>query len=216
MSRTRRFGNLVEWNDVKAHANGHKHGISFEVAQSALQDPNALMLHDRIDAKGKDRWKTIGRAASHLVLLVVYVLQQEHPEEAYRILSARRASKWERQSYEKRVFDTEFAVSWGRRPPKTTFRKKRRVYARALENRAWGRRTEIQSVCLEAGGPRNGSARRLLPRPLRVRRSTRQSYKRAAGGIQKMHFGTYSSRPFSRRCRRRERWQTSQATGRQP
>lgn len=218
MSDTQRFSNrthLVEWNYAKGRTNRRKHGISFEVAQRVLQDPNAVVLHDRIESKGENRWKTIGRAASHLVLLVVYVLRQEYPKEAFRILSARRASKWERQSYEKRVFDAGFASTWGQRRPRTTFRKKRNGYAHASENRAWGRRTETQSASLEVGISRNGSARRLFPRSSRVRRSTKQRYRHSARGIQKKHFGNYGSRPFPHRCRGRARCQTSQSTGRQ-
>lgn len=215
MSYKRRFDNLVEWNHAKARKNGHKHGISFEVAQRALQDPNALVLYDRIDSEGEDRWKAIGRAASHLVLLVVYVLQQDQAEEAFRILSARRASKWERQSYETRVFDPDFAISYGYRQPRTTFRKKRTGYAHAAENRAWCRRTETQSVSLEVVISRDGSARRLAPKSSRVRRSTKQGYGHSAHGIQKKHFGYYGSRPLPYRPRGRSRCQTSQNTGRQ-
>ena len=39
---------LFEWNDAKARANLRKHGISFETATLAFDDPNLVMIKDRV------------------------------------------------------------------------------------------------------------------------------------------------------------------------
>jgi uncharacterized DUF497 family protein len=86
---------VFEWDHAKERSNRRKHGISFGMARGVFRDPNALMLHERVDFRGEDRWRTIGRAASQPVLLVAYVLRREHPSEVIRIVSARRASRCE-------------------------------------------------------------------------------------------------------------------------
>ena len=98
---------LFEWDHAKERSNRRRHGITFGMALGVFRDPNALMLHERVDFRGEDRWRTIGRAASQAVLLVAYVLRREHPSEVIRIVSARRASRCERQPYERNAFTAQ-------------------------------------------------------------------------------------------------------------
>jgi uncharacterized protein len=46
-----------EWNEAKAAANLKKHGVSFETAVRAFDDPFSLSEQDRIEA-GEQRWQT--------------------------------------------------------------------------------------------------------------------------------------------------------------
>jgi uncharacterized DUF497 family protein len=48
-----------EWDPIKARANKRKHGVSFEIARYAFDDPDAVADHDRIE-DGERRWQTIG------------------------------------------------------------------------------------------------------------------------------------------------------------
>src|SRR5258708_20021882 len=90
-----------EWDSAKARANLRKHGVSFEIARQVFEDPDALVEQDRIEGGGR-RWQTIGTVDGVLLLLVVHNVEygDEGPEETIRIISARRASRRERKSYE--------------------------------------------------------------------------------------------------------------------
>jgi uncharacterized protein len=91
-----------EWDNVKAHSNRRKHGISFDIAKHIFDDPDALMNQDRIEG-GEGRWQTIGTVDGILLLLVAHTIEAEedNSEETIRIISARRADRKERERYEK-------------------------------------------------------------------------------------------------------------------
>jgi hypothetical protein len=91
-----------EWDPAKARANKRKHGVSFDVARSIFDDPDALADHDRVE-DGEHRWQTLGLAGGVLLLLVAHTVRFENEEndEIIRIISARRADRKERQRYEK-------------------------------------------------------------------------------------------------------------------
>ena len=85
----------VAWDPNKAKANLKKHGVHFSDAESVLFDPDALSCEDT-DAEGEQRHVTIGRDALGRVLVVVYTYRGED----VRLISARRATRQERQAYE--------------------------------------------------------------------------------------------------------------------
>lgn len=81
------------WNRDKATANLRKHGIDFADAVSVFSDDLALTIPDeRFD---EERFVTIGVDGFGRVLVVVYTLRGE----AIRVISARKASRQERQQY---------------------------------------------------------------------------------------------------------------------
>lgn len=90
---------LFEWDENKNNVNKVKHGIDFESAASVFDDP--LML-SRVDEDG--RCQTIGYSEGCILLLFVAHTYQEADEIVVRIISARRASKHEREHYEKGSF----------------------------------------------------------------------------------------------------------------
>jgi len=90
-----------EWDPLKARANERKHGVSFEVARYAFDDPDALMNHERIE-RGERRWQTLGMVGGTLLLLVAHTVEFEEGEgEIIRIISARQAERKEKRRYEK-------------------------------------------------------------------------------------------------------------------
>jgi len=90
-----------EWDPAKAEANWRKHKVRFEVAARVFADPFAWTAQDRIE-NGETRWQTLGVVeGSRLVLLVAHAISEsEDGTEVIRIISARRADRKERQSYE--------------------------------------------------------------------------------------------------------------------
>lgn len=84
---------VYQWNRDKAAANLCKHGIDFADAVSVFSDDLAITIPDeRFD---EERFVTIGVDAFGRVL-VVYTLRDDE----IRVISARRATRQERQQYE--------------------------------------------------------------------------------------------------------------------
>ena len=82
-----------EWDPAKAASNLGKHGVDFPTATRAFDDPNIrLSLDPR--PRGERRYRAIG-SVSGVVFFVSYTMRGE----ICRIISARRASRRERQSY---------------------------------------------------------------------------------------------------------------------
>ncbi|HWN50557.1 MAG TPA: BrnT family toxin [Xanthobacteraceae bacterium] len=83
-----------EWDRTKAAANYKKHGVRFEHAVLAFEDPFALVELDESEEYGEDRFLLTGRAADGIVV-VVYTERGER----VRIISAREATEYERRNY---------------------------------------------------------------------------------------------------------------------
>ena len=75
-----------------------KHGIRFSDAEMVLFDPNALTRED-LDETNEQRIVSIGRDAIDRVIVVVYTYRGE----GIRLISARPATKRERESYEEGI-----------------------------------------------------------------------------------------------------------------
>jgi uncharacterized DUF497 family protein len=90
---------LFEWDPTKERSNVRKHGISFDVARLVFDDPDAISDQDRFEG-GEYRWQTIGLVNGVLMLTVAYTVRDGAEAETIRIISARRASRWERRRYE--------------------------------------------------------------------------------------------------------------------
>ena len=84
------------WDSRKAAANLANHGVLFETAVDALNDPFQLSLPDPHD--DDDRWRTIARI-DHRTLFIVHTIFEE--DGSGRIISARLATPRERKAYEK-------------------------------------------------------------------------------------------------------------------
>ena len=55
---------------------------------------------DRIE-NGEERWQTLGMVGNVLLLLVAHTFAEQEDKEVVRIISARKATRKERQKYEK-------------------------------------------------------------------------------------------------------------------
>jgi uncharacterized protein len=84
-----------EWDNAKAVSNKRKHGISFEDASEAMRDPDVVEDLDTQDEYGEDRMIAYAKLEGQ-VLVVIYTMRGD----LYRIISARRAEKHERNYYE--------------------------------------------------------------------------------------------------------------------
>jgi uncharacterized DUF497 family protein len=89
-----------EWDSVKARVNLHKHSVSFEDAMHVFEDPDALFEQDHTDVSGETRWHALGLAGGVAVLLVVHTVREEDESETIRLISARQATRKERNRYE--------------------------------------------------------------------------------------------------------------------
>jgi hypothetical protein len=86
----------VAWNDRKAESNLRKHRVSFEEAVTALMDPAAITFFDEGEHE-EEREITIGHSVRHRLLVVV---RTERKGDAVRVISARKATRKERHTYE--------------------------------------------------------------------------------------------------------------------
>jgi uncharacterized DUF497 family protein len=87
-----------EWDSVKAETNRAKHGISFEEALTVFADRLARILNDPDHSVDERREIIIGHSVRHRLLLLSFVER----EGAIRIISARPATRSERDDYEKK------------------------------------------------------------------------------------------------------------------
>lgn len=85
------------WDRAKAQSNRRKHGVSFEEALTVFGDSLAR-IHDDPDHSERERREIIvGNSATGRLLLVSFTERRR----AIRLISARRATRHEREDYEK-------------------------------------------------------------------------------------------------------------------
>lgn len=94
-----------EWDRDKAGRNLAKHGMSFDLACRVWDDPNHVLVPDRI-VDGEERWHAVGRVGGVAILVVVHVYPDPEDETRIRLISARKATSHERRHYETTAFDT--------------------------------------------------------------------------------------------------------------
>ena len=91
---------VFTWDVQKAISNYEKHGISFEEAATAFGDPDGLHIADRPHSSKEMRFIRIGESSSSRVLTVVFTVRKlSNDKETIRIISARQASRKEREAY---------------------------------------------------------------------------------------------------------------------
>ncbi|HNQ21893.1 MAG TPA: BrnT family toxin [Phycisphaerae bacterium] len=85
-----------EWNAEKAKRNFKKHGILFEEAATVFGDPRSLTIDDPLHSTAEERWVTMGMTYRHRLVVVVHTSRGN----AIRVISARKATRRERKTYE--------------------------------------------------------------------------------------------------------------------
>ena len=87
---------IFEWNSSKAQQSIKKHGVSFEEAATVFGDPSSLTIRDPLHSVGEERFVIIGYSYRPRLLVVVHTERGKR----IRIISARRATRRERKTYE--------------------------------------------------------------------------------------------------------------------
>jgi uncharacterized DUF497 family protein len=88
----------ITWDAVKAKSNRLKHQVFFPDVEPVFYDPSAITIED-VDSRGEARFITIGLDALGRLIVVVYTYR----DSTIRLISARKASKTERKTYEKGI-----------------------------------------------------------------------------------------------------------------
>lgn len=74
------------WDENKNKLNVEKHGLSFDDAITAWNDPFGFELYDEKNSSiGEDRWFRFGKMKNGEIIRIVYT---EYPNEIYRIITA--------------------------------------------------------------------------------------------------------------------------------
>lgn len=90
-----------EWDEAKNKKNRQKHGIWFEEAQSVFDDPFARVFYDFSHSDDEDRYLIIGMSTASRILILVHGFRNH--DSVVRIISARKATRKEREVYEERI-----------------------------------------------------------------------------------------------------------------
>ena len=87
---------IFEWDDRKERINISKHGIDFSTAALVFGDDNRIEKYDDLHSISEDRCITIGEINGIAVIVVVVYTEREN---SIRIISARLATKIEKEAY---------------------------------------------------------------------------------------------------------------------
>jgi uncharacterized DUF497 family protein len=90
---------IFEWDLKEAETNLKKHGVSFEEASTAFKDPLSLTIDDPLHSGDEERLILIGMSYNNNMLVIVHTEIRDN----IRIISARKATKKERNYYETNV-----------------------------------------------------------------------------------------------------------------
>jgi len=93
---------IFEWDRKKAKSNLQKHGIDFDEAQTIFFDPLLYTFRDDFHSDLEDRYISLGISSKKRTLLVVHTeVDKSSKEIIIRIISSRKATKREREIYER-------------------------------------------------------------------------------------------------------------------
>jgi uncharacterized DUF497 family protein len=85
-----------EWDEDKAAANLAKHGVSFEEARAAFDDPLYVDFYDPDHSSEEHRYIIIGESRQGRLLVVSYTERGD----VTHLISAREVTRSEREAYE--------------------------------------------------------------------------------------------------------------------
>ncbi len=85
------------WDEKKDRKNQQKHKVSFDEAQTAFFDENALRFFDPDHSEDEDRFIMLGMSFRLRVLIVCHCYREN--DSVIRIISARKADKHEQKDY---------------------------------------------------------------------------------------------------------------------
>lgn len=91
-----------QWDSQKAKENLSKHSISFDEASTVFLDFLSLTIPDPLHSTTEERFATIGYSEKQRLLVVVHADKIDD----IRIISARKATSYERKTYESGKFES--------------------------------------------------------------------------------------------------------------
>ena len=86
----------VTWDEAKNLSNQKKHGVSFEEAETVFYDDDSILFDDPDHSVGEERFLIIGATDTGKFCIVSHCYRDE---DVIRIISARKATKYEKQIY---------------------------------------------------------------------------------------------------------------------
>ena len=89
-----------DWDARKETQNRRKHRVSFAEAETVFADEHALLINDPDHSAEEDRFLLLGLSARLRILVVAHTYREA--EAAIRIISARKATRRERNIYNRR------------------------------------------------------------------------------------------------------------------
>ena len=92
------MGLIFIWDPAKAASNLAKHNVSFEEAATVFGDPLSSTIPDPDHSLGEARYVILGQSHQSRLLVVSHTESTDN----IRIISARLATRRERQGYEQR------------------------------------------------------------------------------------------------------------------
>ncbi len=95
-------GYVFEWDSEKAESNSRKHGVTFDEASTVFADPLSLLMLDPDHSDEEERFLVLGMSSMARILVVAFA---ERPPYT-RLISARKATRMERASYEEENWST--------------------------------------------------------------------------------------------------------------
>lgn len=85
------------WDENKALKNQKKHGVTFEEAKTVFYDDSGRLIPDPDHSEDEDRFILLGQSSEFRLLLVCHCYRDN--DEQIRIISARKANKFEQKQY---------------------------------------------------------------------------------------------------------------------
>lgn len=89
---------FFEWDDAKNQINIRKHGIDFSDVPDMFNHPMLTRRDDNTD-HDEERWVCLG----WLKCLIGVVVYTERQSDVIRIISARKATRWEAKHYDQSI-----------------------------------------------------------------------------------------------------------------
>ena len=86
-----------EWDKEKNKLNKKKHEVTFEEAEDVFYDDFGIIIDDPDHSISEERFVIIGLSEEQRILIVCHCYREEN--EVIRIISARKATKAEKQQY---------------------------------------------------------------------------------------------------------------------
>jgi len=85
-----------DWDETKAKTNLSKHGVSFDEAMTIFDDPFYVDFYDPDHSDDEERYIMIGQSKNNRLLVLSYTERENRA----RLISAREATRSEKNAYE--------------------------------------------------------------------------------------------------------------------